>query len=583
MSLLEAWVKTPGAAALGWTLVHSLWEGAILALALAVALCFLRSSRARYAAGCLAMLGLLVALGFTFTRVAPQQRIHRITRVRPLSIPPAGEIADFQWLAAKTRGAADYLPWLAPFWIAGVLIFHLRSVTSWIAARRLRRIGVCCAPDPWQGRLDRLGAQLRLSRPISLLESCLAEAPVVIGYIRPVILMPVGLLAGLPAGQIEAILLHELAHIRRYDYLANLLQIFVEGLLFYHPAVWWISGVIRAERENCCDDLVVAVRGEAFEYATALAALEQYRGPRQALAANAGSLVKRIRRLLAQREERPSAALTPVFAAAILTITVVTALTAWQSKPNQQLHAELETPYQKWVNEDVLYIITDDEKQAFNLLATDEEREKFIEQFWLRRDPTPPTPYNEFKAEHYRRVAYTNERFGISTLAGWKTDRGRIYITFGPPDEIDSHAAAGATSLPFERWRYRWIEGIGNDVTIEFVDRTGTGDYAMTMDPLRKGSPATPQPDPDRATRRRLRQSRRHSTSDGEQRRADRLPAQLLRRPSHQHLRTHHKTGASHHNGLRRNHHGPRPDLHQVHSGYRWLLSIRADRERPLR
>ena len=115
-------------------------------------------------------------------------------------------------------------------------------------------------PVFWQERLDRLARALRLSRPVALLESCLAEVPVVIGYVRPVILMPVGLLAGLPAGQVESILLHELAHIRRHDYLVNLLQTSVEGLLFYHPAVWWISGVIRAERENCCDDLVVATR-----------------------------------------------------------------------------------------------------------------------------------------------------------------------------------------------------------------------------------------------------------------------------------------------------------------------------------
>ena len=244
---------------------------------------------------------------------------------------PAAPPFDRSEESGAPRNAEAYLPWLAPFWIAGVLLFHLRSLTGWMAARRLRRTGVCCAPDLWQARLDRLGAQLRLSKPIALLESCLAEAPVVIGYLRPVILMPVGLLAGLPAGQIEAILLHELAHIRRYDYVVNLLQIFVEDLLFYHPAVWWISGVIRAERENCCDDLVVAMKGGAYEYASALAALEQSRGgPRQVLAATGGSLVKRIRRLLAQ-PERPPAVLTPVFTAAMLTIILVTIMAAWQS------------------------------------------------------------------------------------------------------------------------------------------------------------------------------------------------------------------------------------------------------------
>src|ERR1017187_9214042 len=127
---------------------------------------------------------------------------------------------------------------------------------------QLGRRGVCAAGALWQGRGERLAARMRVSRPVTLLESCLAEVPVVMGYLRPVILMPVGLMTGLPAEQIEAILLHELAHIRRHDYLVNLLQIVVEGLVFYHPAVWWISSVMRAERENCCDDLVVATQGD---------------------------------------------------------------------------------------------------------------------------------------------------------------------------------------------------------------------------------------------------------------------------------------------------------------------------------
>ena len=140
----------------------------------------------------------------------------------------------------------------------------LGRAAAWIGARRLRRAGVCVAPGMWRARLDQLARRARISRRVVLLESCLAEVPVVIGYLRPAILVPVGLLAGLPAAQVEAILLHELAHIRRHDYLVNLLQMFVEGLLFYHPAVWWISAVIRAERENCCDDVVVATQGDAY-------------------------------------------------------------------------------------------------------------------------------------------------------------------------------------------------------------------------------------------------------------------------------------------------------------------------------
>jgi GWxTD domain-containing protein len=178
--------------------------------------------------------------------------------------------------------------------------------------------------------------------------------------------------------------------------------------------------------------------------------------------------------------------------------TVAKPLTDKERKRREdKLRKELETPYKKWLNEDVVYIITDEERQAWKRLATDEEREQFIEQFWLRRDPTPDTAENEFKEEHYRRIAYTNERFA-SGIPGWKTDRGRIYITFGPADEIESHPSGGSyerpaeegggttSTYPFEQWRYRWIEGIGTDIIIEFVDPTMTGEYRMTMDPSEK-------------------------------------------------------------------------------------------------
>ncbi len=414
-------------------------------------------------------------------------------------------------------------------------------------------------------------------------------------------------MAGLPAGQVEAILLHELAHIRRFDYLVNLLQVFVEGLLFYHPAVWWISGVIRTERENCCDDLVVAATGSPIEYATALASLEQRReNAGMALAATGGGLVKRIQRLLG-RKERKYAGAMPVFTAAILTVTVVAALGALQvgsgviggipggvkqgvvggvisglqndvvsgvvdgipegigivkpivtapakavaapatiaqaeppSAPNpltpeqqkakddarrkelmtpykkwvdedvgriiseeeRKAFAQLDTkpltpeqrkakedalrqgfatPYRKWLDEDVAYIISDGEKKQFNELTTDAAREQFVQQFWAMRDPTPGTEENEFKEEHYRRIGYANEHFA-ATVPGWRTDRGRIYIQYGPPNEIDAHSGKDVP-LPFEQWRYRFIDGVGQNIIMEFVDKNRDGTYSMTMDP----------------------------------------------------------------------------------------------------
>ena len=168
-----------------------------------------------------------------------------------------------------------------------------------------------------------------------------------------------------------------------------------------------------------------------------------------------------------------------------------------RKRKEAQLKKELETPWKKWLDNDVTYIITDEERKAFKRFNTDEEREQFVEQFWLRRDPTPDSIENEYKEEHYRRIAYSNERYA-SGIPGWKTDRGRIYITFGPPDEIESHPSGGTyqrpqaegggetSTFPFEDWRYRYIDGIGNDVNIEFVDPTMTGEYRMTMDPSEK-------------------------------------------------------------------------------------------------
>jgi GWxTD domain-containing protein len=168
-----------------------------------------------------------------------------------------------------------------------------------------------------------------------------------------------------------------------------------------------------------------------------------------------------------------------------------------KSKSDKELFKELDSQYKKWLNEDVIYIITPEERSAFVHLQTNEEREQFIEQFWQRRNPDPDSAENTFKEEHYRRIAYTNEHFA-SGIPGWKTDRGRIYIMWGAPDEIDSHPSGGTydrpstegggttSTYPFEDWRYRYLEGIGEDVNIEFVDPTMTGEFHLTMDPSEK-------------------------------------------------------------------------------------------------
>ena len=169
-------------------------------------------------------------------------------------------------------------------------------------------------------------------------------------------------------------------------------------------------------------------------------------------------------------------------------------LTQKQKERNSKaLKIEIGQTYKKWLNEDVRYIITPEEEQTFKQLSNDEERDVFIENFWLRRDPTPDTPENEFKEEHYRRIAYANEHFAAG-IPGWRSDRGRMYIQYGPPDEIESHPSGGTyqrpmdegggstSTYPFEDWRWRYIEGIGQEVIVEFVDTCQCGDYHMTMD-----------------------------------------------------------------------------------------------------
>jgi GWxTD domain-containing protein len=165
-----------------------------------------------------------------------------------------------------------------------------------------------------------------------------------------------------------------------------------------------------------------------------------------------------------------------------------------QKKANAKaLKIELSKTYKKWLAEDVAWIITDEERSAFMQLSNDEERDQFIEAFWQRRDPTPDTEENEFKEEHYRRIAYANEHYAAG-IPGWKTDRGHMYIVFGPADEIEAHPSGGnyerpmeegggqTSTYPFETWRYRYIEGIGQEVIIEFVDTCMCGDYHMTVD-----------------------------------------------------------------------------------------------------
>lgn len=190
--------------------------------------------------------------------------------------------------------------------------------------------------------------------------------------------------------------------------------------------------------------------------------------------------------------------------AGLVLATGVSLAPAQEKDPSQDINQKTrkvkkETPkvYKDWINKDVAYLISPEEKKAFNALQTDEERENFIENFWRRRDPNPDTEENEFREEFYERIAYANEHF-TSGIPGWKTDRGRIYITWGKPDSIESHPSGGAydrpsyegggstTTYPFEIWFYRHLDNVGDGIEIEFVDPTGTGEYRIARSPYEK-------------------------------------------------------------------------------------------------
>jgi beta-lactamase regulating signal transducer with metallopeptidase domain len=320
--------------ALGWALFHFLWQGALVA-GIVLGLGSLLANRppaVRYALACAAlatMLALPIATAWSLAAVDPADASASVVRASADSTAFSGLSASRRAIAKRffsttIAGRVEAArPWALSVWFAGVLALSLRFLGGLSTANRLIRRGARPAAARWQEILSRFAARLRITRPVRLLESALVEVPTAIGVFRPVILLPASVFTGLPTRGLEALIAHELAHIRRHDYLVNLLQAVAETLLFYHPAVWWVSGRIRAEREHCCDDLAIAATGDARSYARALVRLEELRGAAPALAVAAGgqNLWKRVVRLLRDAPataERPSAWLAGAVALILL-------------------------------------------------------------------------------------------------------------------------------------------------------------------------------------------------------------------------------------------------------------------------
>jgi beta-lactamase regulating signal transducer with metallopeptidase domain len=239
------------------------------------------------------------------------------------------------------------LSWIVAAWLVGVCVLSLRIIAGWIRAQQLRRCRVEPPSPAWQERLVQLARQLGITRAVQLLQSHLVRVPTMVGHLKPVILLPAAALTGLAPQQIESILAHELAHIRRYDYMVNLVQVVIETLLFYHPAVWWVSRRVRIERENCCDDLAIELCGDRFGYIRALVSLEELRdapATRLAVAWQGTSLLDRVRRLLGvpapQGESVRWAAGPVVLLAGIMTIAFLLAPALWAESPDASAEKE---------------------------------------------------------------------------------------------------------------------------------------------------------------------------------------------------------------------------------------------------
>lgn len=329
MTTLNDLLATPVMQTLGLTLVHFLWQGTLVALVVAVLLYALRDSSAsiRYVIGCtgLAVMMILPIVAFTYlapnvkpvysftdtaqppldTNTTSSAQTARATNAEPLEDSSGVAKVQTPHISNSARVTFNlksfnlYLPWLVALWLVGVLVLSLRLIGGLWLARQLRTRATKPVSEMLESTLRDLASKLNIAKNVRLRESLAVKVPVIIGWLRPVILLPSSAITGLSVKQLELILAHELAHIHRHDYPVNLLQKIAETLLFYHPAVWWLSGAIRQERENCCDDLAIALcNGDKLSYAKTLSMLDSMRPSNEiALAADGGSLLRRIQRL----------------------------------------------------------------------------------------------------------------------------------------------------------------------------------------------------------------------------------------------------------------------------------------------
>ena len=349
---------------LGWTLMHFVWQGLTVGVVLAIVLKLLHKSSAnlRYVIACIALVLIVLMPTVTIRMIEPSAEVVTaakspavdFSRVDPgtkatvempqIESPLHSQAAVAPRVPLKDRLIAAMkpaLPFVVVGWLVGVFGLSLWHLGGWCQLQRLRRQMVKQVAPTLKAKLEQLSDMLGIRQAVGLVESALVQVPTVVGHLKPVILLPASALTGLSIEQIEAVLAHELAHIKRCDYLVNMLQTVVEILGFYHPAVWWVSHRIRLERENCCDDLAVSLCNDRVCYAKALATMEEIRGcqPALAVAASGGNLLMRIRRLLGKdsANEGKLSWLPAVIAILLIMALIIPTALALSSKSNVDL------------------------------------------------------------------------------------------------------------------------------------------------------------------------------------------------------------------------------------------------------
>lgn len=352
MNTITHWIDTDLAEVLGWTLLHSLWQGAAIALLLALGLTLAHSRppAARYRLAYGAMLALLMACVATFSWLYSPSTLGASTAHEEVTLlyTDAQEAPSAGAVTATTEAVPDHptayrqyfeqhLPLLVTGWLLGVLLLSLRMLGEMAYIQHLKHYRCRGPKGIWPDKLSQLKEQMGIRRNVELRETHRIHSPMVVGVFKQVILLPAGLLSGLTPGQVEAILAHELAHVRRNDYLANLFISMIETLLFFNPMMWWISNKIRSEREHACDDLALEMTGDTLNLVRSLALLEERRLSGHSLAmafmGKDGSVLNRIQRLLQRNDKRQVAA--KAFWA-LSTFLVCLALLAFQAHTGQK-------------------------------------------------------------------------------------------------------------------------------------------------------------------------------------------------------------------------------------------------------